>query len=71
MYNAAMRKAWYIMGYTFKGGYLCRECVAETLNDDSYKDPYTIDEHPQFPPIFVSDELEDGAECDYCWKELD
>ena len=70
MYNTSMRKAWYILGYTFNGGYLCRECASETLNDDSFLDPYTADEHDDFGPIFHSD-VDEELECDYCWKELD
>lgn len=63
------KKAWYIEGYTFKGEILCRECVAETLGDESFNDPYILDEHEQFAPIFASDK-EDEMSCDYCWKEL-
>ena len=69
MYNIAMKKAWHIEGYTFKGQALCRECVAETLDDESFLDPYYPNEHEQFSPIFASD-LEDELSCEYCWKEL-
>ena len=69
MYNLSMKKAWYIEGYTFKGQVLCRECVSETLDSETFLDPYTNDEHEQFAPIFTSD-LDEELECDYCWKEI-
>ena len=70
MYNAFMRKAWYITGYTLRGEVLCRQCVSETLDDDAFLDPYTPDEHDDFTPIFSSD-MNDELECDYCWNPLD
>ena len=69
-----MKKAWYIEGYTMKGAVYCRQCVAETLEDDSFCNPYTQDEHESFTPIFASDieseELEDMY-CEYCFESLD
>lgn len=70
MYYSYMKKAWHIDGYTFQGEILCRSCVAETLGDPDFNDPYTVDEHPQFKPIFASDN-EDELMCDYCFAELD
>jgi hypothetical protein len=64
-----MKKAWYIEGYTFNGDVYCRDCVAETLNDDSFRDAYNLDEHEQFEPIFAS-QKEEYMECEYCWNEL-
>jgi hypothetical protein len=69
-----MKKAWYIEGYTMGGNTYCRNCVAETLNDDSFCDPYTTDEHAWWTPIFASDvdtsELEEMY-CEYCFEPLD
>ena len=64
------KKAWYIEGYTMDGAVYCRECVAETLNDESFNDPYTTTEDASFTPIFTSDldiYREDGLECEYCF----
>lgn len=73
MYYMFMKKSWYIEGYTMDGAAYCRECVAETLNDKSYNDPYCLDETESFKPIFVSDidsdELEDLM-CEYCFGGL-
>ena len=70
MYNTFMKKAWHIDAYTFNGEILCRECVAETLNDPSFNDPYNIDEHEQFKPIFASDN-DDELICDYCFADIE
>lgn len=68
-----LKKAWYIEGYTMDGGAYCRSCVAETLEDPDYADPYCIDENDSFKPIFASDiegyELEDLV-CEYCFGSL-
>lgn len=74
MYNSVMmKKAWYIEGYTMQGAAYCRDCVAETLNDESFSDPYVTDEHPNFTPIFASDIETDELEemyCEYCFESL-
>jgi hypothetical protein len=71
MYNSSvMKKAWHIDGYTFNGEVYCRSCVAETINDPSFNDPYTLDEHHQFTPIFASDN-DDDLVCEYCFSDLD
>lgn len=64
-------KSWYIMGYTQNGEMYCRTCVAETLNDPGFEDPYITDEHDDFNPIFA-DQLEDEDEfmCEYCFEPL-
>lgn len=68
-----LKKSWYIEGYTLNGAAYCRDCVAETLNDDSLSDPYTTDEANPFKPVFASDvereELEDMW-CEYCFESL-
>ena len=73
MYTTHMKKAWYIEGYTLNGAAYCRDCVSETLNDNSYSDPYTTDEAESFTPIFASDidseELEE-LYCEYCFESL-
>lgn len=70
----SMKKAWYIEGYTMGGNTYCRDCVAETLNDDSFRNPYTNDEDSYWTPIFNSDvdisELEEMY-CEYCFDPLD
>lgn len=71
MYNSSvMKKAWHIDAYTFNGEILCRDCVAETLEDPDFRDPYILDEHPQFKPIFASDN-DDELICDYCFIEIE
>jgi hypothetical protein len=68
-----MKKAWYIEGYTLNGAAYCRDCVAETLSDSSYSDPYTTDETESFTPIFASDIDSDELEelyCEYCFESL-
>lgn len=65
-----MMKAWYIKGYTQNGEVYCRDCVAETLEDESYRDPYTSDAHDDFKPIFASDEIEDEFYCEYCFESI-
>ena len=64
-------KTWYILGYTQQGAAYCRACVAETLEDPGFEDPYIVDEHKDFTPIFL-DQLEAGYElmCEYCFEEL-
>ena len=73
MYYMSLKKAWYIEGYTMNGGAYCRDCVAETLNDSTFSDPYCVDEHDSFTPIFASDidsdELADMY-CEYCFDPL-
>jgi hypothetical protein len=74
MYNSTMmKKAWHIEGYTMQGAVYCRDCVAETLNDDSFCDPYVLDESQPFTPIFASDvETEELEEmyCEHCFHSL-
>lgn len=73
MYTTHMKKAWYIEGYTLNGAAYCRECVAETLDDKTYSDPYTTDGAYSFTPIFASDIDEDELEelyCEYCFESL-
>lgn len=68
-----MKKAWYIEGYTNSGAAYCRGCVAETLDDTTFNDPYTTDEHEDFKPIFASDIDADELEnlyCEYCFESL-
>lgn len=68
-----LKKSWYIEGYTMGGGAYCRECVAETLSDDDFRDPYCTATHPSFTPIFASDIESDELEelnCEYCFGEL-
>lgn len=73
MYNMTLKKAWYIEGYTQNGATYCRECVAETLNDDSFRNAYCVEEDISFAPIFASDidsdELADMY-CEYCFEPL-
>ena len=73
MYNLYMKKSWYIEGYTMNGATYCRNCVAETLNDESFSDPYVTAEAGPFKPVFASDvdadELEDMW-CEYCFEGL-
>ena len=73
MYYSTMKKSWYIEAYTFNGAVLCRQCVADTLNDEGFADPYNLDEHESFKPMFASDidykELA-GMICDYCYEEV-
>lgn len=68
-----LKKAWYIEGYTMGGGAYCRDCVAETLSDSDFSDPYCTSVHPSFSPIFASDieseELEE-LNCEYCFGSL-
>ena len=69
-----MKKAWYIEGYTQQGATYCRSCVAETLNDESFSEPYCVESHEDFTPIFASDidgdELEEMY-CEYCFEPLE
>lgn len=69
-----MKKSWYIEGYTLHGAIYCRNCVAETLDDEAFSDPYPTSEHSDFKPIFASDveaaELEEMY-CEYCFEPLD
>ena len=65
------KKAWYIEGYTMNGAAYCRDCVADTLRDDTFRDPYNLDEHDDFTPIFSSDMSEDdGMMCEHCFAEI-
>lgn len=67
------KKSWHVEGYTFNGGVYCRDCVADTLTDDSFRDPYTTNEHDDFTPIFtdtLDNFREDGLECDYCFAVI-
>ena len=70
----SMKKAWYIEGYTMNGATYCRDCLAESLDDESLSNPYTQDDIPGWTPIFASDvtaeELED-LYCEYCFEPLD
>ena len=73
MYYMTLKKAWYIEGYTMSGGAYCRNCVAETLGDNSFNDPYTLLENSNFTPIFASDIDSDELEemyCEYCFDPL-
>lgn len=73
MYYSTMKKSWYIEAYTFNGAVLCRQCVADTLNDEGFADPYNLDEHENFKPMFASDvDYEElaGMICDYCYEEI-
>lgn len=74
MYNSSvMKKAWYIEGYTMNGATYCRDCVAETLNDELLADPYSVDDAGSFNPIFASDVDSDELEemyCEYCFNSL-
>jgi hypothetical protein len=67
-----MKKTWYIEAYTQQGAVYCRECVADTLNDESFLDPYTNDEVDSFSPIFADqiDGFSDGLACEYCFAEI-
>jgi hypothetical protein len=73
MWYMTLKKAWYIEGYTQSGSAYCRECVAETLDDDLFRDPYCVEEDVSFTPIFSSDissdELADMY-CEYCFEPL-
>lgn len=67
------KKAWFIEGYTNNGGVYCRNCIAETLNDETFNDPYCVEEHDDFTPIFASDVSSDELEemyCEYCFEAL-
>ena len=64
------KKSWSVEAYKFNGGVYCRDCVADTLNDDSFRDEYPNSEHDDFHPIFsdaLDNYVEDGLECDYCF----
>ena len=73
MYSMSLKKSWYIEGYSQGGAAYCRDCVAETLSDESFADPYCVESHEDFKPIFSSDidsdELEDMY-CEYCFSNL-
>lgn len=71
-YGKSMKKTWYIEAYTQNGAVYCRECVAETLDDESFLDPYTNDEVDSFTPIFNDqiDGFSDGLSCEYCFTEI-
>ena len=64
-------KSWYILGYTQGGAAYCRECVAETLGDEGFRDPYITDEHDDWKPIFLSDIEDNEYYCEYCFEELE
>lgn len=65
------KKSWYIEAYRFNGGIYCRDCVADTLSDDAFRDPETAVGHDDFDPIFSLDNYrEDGLECDYCFAVI-
>ena len=68
-----LKKAWYIEGYTNQGATYCRECIGETLNDESFSNPYTTESHEDFTPIFASDVSSEELEemyCEYCFQPL-
>jgi hypothetical protein len=68
-----MKKSWFIEGYTLNGAAYCRECVSETLNDNSFSNPYVTDEPHPFTPIFASDIEQEELEelyCEYCFESL-
>lgn len=71
-YVLFMKKTWYIEAYTNSGAVYCRDCVAETLGDDAFIDPLTLDEHESFTPIFADQikEFTDGLACEYCFAEI-
>lgn len=51
------------------GQIYCLECTAETLNDESFANPYNVDEVDDFDAIYentLADYDECGIECDYC-----
>lgn len=66
-------KSWFIVGYSQKGATYCRSCVAETLKDDEFADPYCNTEHDDFTPMFLSDvnatDLSDMY-CEWCLDDL-
>ena len=68
-----LKKAWYIEGYTKNGDIYCRSCIADTYKDDSYNDPYNVDDDIPFTPIFSSDVSQDELDemyCEYCFESL-
>lgn len=67
-----LKKSWYIEAYTNGGAVYCRECVADTLGDNSFNDPYTNDEHSSFTPVFADQlsDFSDGLSCEYCFAEI-
>ena len=71
-YVFPMKKTWFIEAYINNGAVYCRNCVAETLNDDTFIDPLTLDEHESFSPIFADQirEFTDGLGCEYCFVEI-
>lgn len=71
--NNTYKKSWYVEAYTMDGAVYCRDCVADTLNDDSFRDPYPIVEHDDFSPIFadmLDNFIDDGLECEYCFAVI-
>lgn len=61
----------YILGYTQDGEIYCRNCVAESLQDEGFRDPHIADEHDDFHPIFLGQySSEDEFMCEYCFEEL-
>lgn len=73
MYYMTLKKSWYIEGYTQQGAVYCRNCVAETLEDEIFSDPYCVEEHSDFSPIFASDVTDDELAdmyCEYCFDPL-
>ena len=67
-----LKKSWYIEAYSQNGAVYCRDCVAETLSDEDFSDPYNLTEDDSFSPIFNSDleEFSDGLACEYCFAEV-
>lgn len=71
MKGDTMKKSWYIEAYTQSGAFYCRECVADTLKDDDFRDPYCTVEHDDFSPVFSSDidtDYLDEPYCEYCFE---
>jgi hypothetical protein len=73
MYNMTFKKSWYIEGYTNVGATYCRDCVADTLEDESFRNPYCVVEDINFTPIFTdyydADEIAEMY-CEYCFEPL-
>jgi hypothetical protein len=67
-----MKKTWYIEAYTQNGATYCRNCVAETLSDEDFIDPYNLTEDDSFTPIFADqlDAFDGGIDCEYCFEVI-